>query len=125
MCFVSEFFLVVKFRVEEMVFLEDSIRIVLVMGVGGRMGVIVFDKLKKIEKFVVCGLVWMEEVKVKLGGKGVFIGDVIKVDILSVVFEGIDVLIIIMSVVLKMKFGFDFFKGVFLEFYFEENGYFE
>lgn len=89
------------------------------------MGVIVFDKLKKIEKFVVCGLVWMEEVKVKLGGKGVFIGDVIKVDILSVVFEGIDVLIIIMSVVLKMKFGFDFFKGVFLEFYFEENGYFE
>lgn len=108
-------------------FVGENVRMVLVMGVGGKMGGIVFLKLKvMLEKFVVCGLVWMEEFKVKVGGgDGVFVGDVMKVEFLSVVFVGIDVLVIIMSVVLKMKLGFDFFKGGCLEFYYEENGYFE
>ncbi|XP_073392508.1 uncharacterized protein At5g02240 isoform X1 [Physcomitrium patens] len=118
-----ESFLVVKFRAEEMASSEDSTRTVLVTGAGGRTGAIVFDKLKKTEKFVVRGLVRTEEAKAKLGGKGVFIGDVTKADTLSAAFEGIDALIITTSAVPKMKPGFDPSKGAPPEFYFEENGY--
>lgn len=57
---------------------------------------------------MVRGLVRMEEGKEVFGGDGVFVGDVVKFESIGVVFEGIDVLIIFISVVFKLKFGFDF-----------------
>ncbi|XP_024396768.1 uncharacterized protein At5g02240 [Physcomitrium patens] len=100
-----------------------DVRTVLVTGAGGRTGSLVFDKLKKTGKFVVRGLVRTEEVKAKLGGEGVFIGDITKPETLSAAVEGIDALIITTSAVPKMKPGFDPSKGGRPEFYYEENGF--
>lgn len=55
-----------------------------------------------------CGLVRMEEGKMVFGGEGLFVGDILNFEFLILVFEGIDGLIILISVVLKLKFGFDF-----------------
>ncbi|KAL3678444.1 hypothetical protein R1sor_021400 [Riccia sorocarpa] len=97
---------------------------VLVTGASGRTGSIAFKKLeKRADEFALRGLVRSEESKAKLGGDGIYIGDITKPETLKEAFSGINALIILTSAVPKMKPGFDPSKGGRPEFYYEDGQY--
>ncbi|XP_047958117.1 uncharacterized protein At2g37660, chloroplastic-like [Salvia hispanica] len=98
---------------------------VLVTGAGGRTGQIAYKKLKeRSDQYITRGLVRTPESKEKIGREDdVYVGDVRDSESIVPSIQGIDALIILTSVVPKMKPGFDPAKGGRPEFYFEDGAF--